>query len=279
MRSIAVIPRGFTPDAGRFAQIVHAVNVQVQKDFTPAWHIAASVGYFPRLQDAPPGSSFVLVAPDVKEQEGSHFSPCATDEPPFALVSYTNDETWSVLLSHEILEMLVDPGNQYFESGPDPDNQSRQAKFLVEICDPCMGHSYVNEEAPGIQVADFCLRAYYGLEAGSQMTHRKNIDAPFTVARGGYLTWQNAADEWRQSSARGGQTSKTTLNPDFVSKAIAACNFRGTLDRLQGKNNGASIKKSAVKPLPTQQVGGAQERNRATARFKALEDALQKMGV
>jgi len=279
MQSIAVVPRGFTPEGGRFAQIVHAVNLQVHKDFAPAWGIVASVGYFPRLEDAPVDSSFVIVARDVKGNGGGHFRPCNTEEPPFALVTYDDHEAWSVLLSHEILEMLVDPGCSYFEEGPDPENGTRKAKFLVEICDPCMGNTYINPEAPGIKVADFCLPAYYGKKAGNRFTYRDNIDVAYTVARGGYLSWQNADGVWRQANAIGGSTEFETIAPDFIADAIAACNFRGTLDRRYGNYGGGPIKAERRPTRIKGQASDANDRKSTARRIKALDEALSNLGV
>ncbi|MFB9246462.1 hypothetical protein [Massilia antarctica] len=279
MRSIAVIPRGFTPEGGRFAQIVHAVNLQVNKDFAPAWNIVASVGYFPRIEDAPADSSFVIVSREVKGNGGSHFRPCKTEEPPFALVTYDDHEAWSVLLSHEVLEMLVDPGCNYFVDGPDPENGSRKAKFLVEICDPCMGRTYINDEAPKISVADFCLPAYYGLKAGNRFTHRDTIHVAYTVARGGYLSWQNADGVWRQANAIGGSTVFESIGADVIADAIAACNFRGTLDRRHGNYGGAAVSGESRPATNRRQAGDVNEHKRNARRIKALDDALSSLRI
>lgn len=274
MRSIAVVPRGFKPDAGRFAQVVHAVNVQVNKDFTPAWEISASLGYFARIEDAPHNSSFVIVATDVKGNGGMHFAPGVPDEPPHAIVAYDDAEDWSVLLSHEVLEMLVDPSCRYMVAGPDPENSSRKAQFLVEVCDPCMQITYKNQEAPGIRVSDFCLPAYYGLKGGGRYTHRNSIDAAFTVARGGYLTWENASGDWRQLDATGGGTSTSTIDPKDIAGAVAAGNFRGTLDRRHGNYVGASFKEQSNGSMAEQDADERHDLRRRASRMAALRDAL-----
>ena len=68
-----------------------------------------------------------------------------------------NDDQVSITLSHELLEMLVDPaGDRVIQAADlDPYSGGQQVKYLVEVCDPVAAYSY---EIDGVAVSDFVLR-------------------------------------------------------------------------------------------------------------------------
>jgi hypothetical protein len=103
---------------GNLANPSAAIQKQVTNDFGPSWNVVATVDDFPSLEMMPPGYWPVVIRDDIEaDAVGVHLSDDA--ERVFALVTY-RPEDWMLTLSHEILEMLVDPFGVFFPTGPSP---------------------------------------------------------------------------------------------------------------------------------------------------------------
>lgn len=281
MRTIAVIPEGHGvgENFARFSQIVHAVQIQLIRDFNPAWHIDAAIAAYPSVTAASGCGYYVFVKRDAGGAAGMHFCSKKTDEAPHAIVQYSDDESWSKLLSHEVLEMLIDPSCILMHNGVDPQNPTGRADFLIEVCDPCMDNSYYIDEAGGIEVSDFCLPAYYGMERGSKFTFCDSIDAPLTVASGGYLTWKNSQGVWWQFNARAGPCEFQRVNPVDVAEAVNCGNLRGTLDRLQRVHEPSPLQEVARKTRGEAVLQHQQALEvKHAVRKDAINLALQRLG-
>jgi len=122
--------------------------------------------------------------------------------------AYVSDEAhWSVAVSHEVLEMLVDPTLSAFKAGS-IGNPPRRVNFLIEVCDPCQAVVY---SVDGVSVSDFVTPAYFdpGPAAGAQYSFRGAIERPHGVAPNGYLVWHDPeADQYFAYTSDGvnGQT-------------------------------------------------------------------------
>jgi hypothetical protein len=284
MRTVAVVPRGEGIDFAMLAQCTQAVQVQIIRHFTPSWHIQAAVGAFPSIDAAPASASYVFVTRDTNGNGGMHFEPMKPDEAPFAIVRYRNEEMLSILLSHEILEMLVDPSGKQLVPGPDPLDPTRSAQFLLEICDPCNDISYPVQEAGGRHVSDFCLPAFFGKTGGTTFTCRNAIDAAFTVASGGYLTWVDADKQWHQFDATTGPCRIVDIDPELAQHALASHNLRGVLDRRDGDYGGGGwLADQSEKRIAMRSTAIRKERQaidkRAVKRRTAIKAALKRLGI
>jgi hypothetical protein len=95
------------------AQAVAAVQIQVHRDFAQVWKIDANLGFVPTGQKAPTDSWWVVVLDysDLGGALGYHDLTSAglPMGKVFAATDKANGLSWTVTLSHEILEMLVDP--------------------------------------------------------------------------------------------------------------------------------------------------------------------------
>ena len=78
---------------------------------------------------------------------------------PYAIVltGATTYPTWSYAASHEIAEMLVDPGDDRYYAWPSGTRQ------LLEVCDPVEQYTYPLD---GVSVEDFTLPAAWSGGAG-----------------------------------------------------------------------------------------------------------------
>ena len=65
---------------------------------------------------------------------------------------------WTVTLSHEVLELILDPTVNIFVPGPDPQNASNIVLHTYEACDAVERISY---DIDGIVVSDFLTPSYF----------------------------------------------------------------------------------------------------------------------
>lgn len=107
---------------------------------------------------------------------------------PYGVV-YTRDpaEPWSVTLSHEVLELLLDPHCNRLAAGPHPDpSEERDVFHWYEACDAVQASTY---EIAGVEVSDFVLPGYFtpGEEPGMRLSYLGVPLRSFGVAPGGYV--------------------------------------------------------------------------------------------
>lgn len=98
---------------------------------------------------------------------------------------YQGPTSVSVTLSHELLEMVGDPGANRWA-----DNVVDGYGYAIELCDAVEGDSY---EIDGVHVSNFVLPSYF--DAMTPRTARfdflARLPGPFTMTRGGYLIRRN----------------------------------------------------------------------------------------
>src|SRR5260370_3703644 len=107
----------------------------------------------------------------------------------------------SVSLSHEVLEMLVNPTGDRTIPGQSPDPSQGRVDFAVEVCDPCEAESYpVN----GIAVSDFYTPNYFDPVVNSSVRYsfKGTITKPREVLIGGYLSWHDPVSDHLFSQSR-----------------------------------------------------------------------------
>jgi hypothetical protein len=90
-------------------------------------------------------------------------------------------ESLSVSASHELVEMLVDPGINLYSTGPDD-----KAVYAYESADPVEALSF---DVNGVQMSDFVYPSYFEVfrKAGStKFDYMGKVKRPFQILSGGY---------------------------------------------------------------------------------------------
>jgi hypothetical protein len=149
-----------------------AIQRQVHEHLAPVWKVDAAV----RLRDAPAEGDWICRLEDEVSGNpnlmGTHFirddgTPgCAVYVRPILAVG----EMVSKTLSHEVLEMLVDPWLSNVTFGA-PSVPNGLTLYLREICDPVSAYSY---EIDGVRVSDFTLPEFWrvpGAAKGQPLDH------------------------------------------------------------------------------------------------------------
>ena len=127
---------------------------------------------------------------------------------PFAEVKY-DPNSWdntTVTISHEMLEMLVDPYGNRFIQAPDIDPSALDrhlVSYLVEVGDPCETFSY---SIDGVSVSDFVTPEYYNNNAplNTEFDLLRKLRQPLQVSNGCYISFEDPQDNnWHQKDTHG----------------------------------------------------------------------------
>lgn len=183
---------GAVPPA-KLDQYAAALQRQVNNDFAPAWSVRADISVLDAGAVIPSGTLPLNIVNSLAGQAGVHTN--AQGRPSAEAV---NGDQLSITLSHELLELLVDPWGTCFKQAPDLDPYSggQQVKYLVEVCDPCAIFSY---DIDGVPVSDFVLPSFYDPNATGKVDFAGFLAGPLSVPRGCYISWLDPDDyRWHE---------------------------------------------------------------------------------
>jgi hypothetical protein len=170
-------------------RMIPSLQRQITEHFQPAWGLSAQIIF---CEHSAPKDAYQIVVYDrarSKDDEGYlgyHFSPEGYPIASiFALDDMNEDGTISDTLSHEILEMLVDPACNLYAHRPAWGARPGRGYFY-EVCDPVQALKY---EIDGILVTDFVYPEWYECiwkEGSRKFDYLGKVKKPFQVLRGGY---------------------------------------------------------------------------------------------
>jgi hypothetical protein len=105
----------------------------------------------------------------------------------FAKDDIADSGEYTTTLSHELLEMIADPGVNLYAIGKFREGgRSRSGLFGLEVCDPVESNYY---KIHGVRVSDWVRPEWFEQEhkkGQMKMDYLGVIDAPFMLAEGGY---------------------------------------------------------------------------------------------
>ena len=149
---------------------IRAVNRQVIEDFLPIWGcgrlarlLAAS--YSPGdegslMEESVQADSAIYLVNEGTLQDALGYHSMNTKEVPVGFV-YVNPGDWTITLSHEVLELIVDPSVNIFVPGQDPrypDDPDAWLWHAYEACDAVESTSYAID---GVEVSNFLTPQYF----------------------------------------------------------------------------------------------------------------------
>jgi hypothetical protein len=196
------------------ATMTAAIATQIQVDVAPAWDRApATVTFYNKASDVPAGAFGVAIVNTIDDEPqgvlGVHsgdWGLVATQ--PILANAQTLTGDWSVssTLSHEVLEIFIDPACNLWA-----DNGQGKA-YSLEVCDPVEAPTYT---VSGVSVSNFVTPSWFDplATAPAQFDKKGQVTAPFTMAAEGYVTyaqgnhvqqdWGTNYPGWRQTMKQG----------------------------------------------------------------------------
>lgn len=229
-------------------KVAAAVQKQVTRDFTPLWGIRANVNAFENLSDVPNDYHPVVLFGDPDELLGQleveignvttarmvqqfqsgrivgiHAN--AFTRQPFALIQAADD--WSVVVSHEVLEMLADPYGNRLIAARHPTDPDERVKYLIEICDPCQTVGYTVD---GWKMSDFYTPRYFDPVPNTAAFYSFTgaINHPLHILRGGYVSWIDPRDSGLYQLEGG--SDEPVLLADITTLARTSAPLRTVVD-------------------------------------------------
>lgn len=179
------------------ASLVPALQRQVTEHFEPAWGVGARIVF---VEKKMPRHSYQIQVHDVADEAGYlgyHFQdngyPVASI---FAKDDMADDGTISDTLSHEIMEMLIDPAVNLYAYRPAKGGRAERGYFY-EVCDPVQCHHYHIDR---VKVCDFVYPEWYEYiwpKKSRRFDHLGLVSEPFEILPGCYADIRDAKAGWR----------------------------------------------------------------------------------
>jgi hypothetical protein len=172
--------------------VVPALQTQVSEHFGPAWGVDAQLTFVARGQKPEPGSWWLAILDD-SDQAGELAYHETTDEglpcgKLFARTDLDNHLSWSVTISHELLEMLVDPDINLTTFVQDTAKTGKL--YSYEVCDPVADDQF-GYLIDTVRVSDFVLPCYFEPHtstADGKYDYCGHLSSPVpALLSGGYL--------------------------------------------------------------------------------------------
>lgn len=192
--NVALISESASLPFSELAPVAAALSTQMIRDFEPMWKRTATVTAYPAPSAVPVGHYPITVQDNIDQPGAAGYHTDANGQP-YALIQY--DSSWSVTVSHELLEMICDPwGNRMYPGVM----QGKRVQILEEMCDPCEAFTYTID---GVSVSDFVVPEFFSAAPRASKTYSflGNLSAPYEVANGGYISWIDpTTNHWMQET-------------------------------------------------------------------------------
>lgn len=178
--------------------VLPALQKQVSSDFFAYWQKDASITWLPKYEPLTPGWWQIVVVddPDMAGALGYH-QQSAVGTPlgkVFAKLDLESGSSWTVTLSHELLEMLGDPDINLCAQADDG------TIYAYEVGDPVEADS-LGYEVYGVLLSDFVTPKWFSPSTfGDRFDFRKHVSKEFQLAPGGYISILTAKG-WTQVNA------------------------------------------------------------------------------
>lgn len=189
--TIACFNRAKTPLGVDFDALIGALQEYVDDHFAPIWGTPAKLV---KSKGFLKGKWALVFLDNTSDASTEGFHDVTPEGLPLAKVFVQNTiklkERVSVCASHEIAEMLVDPGTNLYSTGP-----KKNRLYDYEVADPVEELWFpVN----GIPMVDFVYPEYFEVfhRPGSmRFDHMGQLRRPFQLAKGGYQSYWSSGKE------------------------------------------------------------------------------------
>lgn len=174
-----------------------AFQIQVSQHLQPHWLVDAELTAY-ITQDEIPADAWPVLIKEALAIDVYGYHSVDANKKPFAVLKYRDD--WTHTVSHELMEMLVDPYGDRVLSGEVFAENAGEEQILVEVADPSQNISF-GYDINGIRVSDFYFPAYfepYKIE-GKRYSYTGIITEPRTLADGGYISFKDRFGDWWQA--------------------------------------------------------------------------------
>lgn len=190
--------------------VIRAVNRQVLEDFAPVWGAAYSLRLHASqfdpakdigeiTQERVRGESVMYLIDEATLPGVLGYHTRNTINVPVGFVFVTDlddQDQWTTTLSHEVLELIIDPTVNVLVPGPDPRNEANTVLHTYEVCDAVERTGY---RLGGVRVSNFITQSWFtpGDELGTRNDFLGVGVKSFDSIRDSHLAFYDlAANRW-----------------------------------------------------------------------------------
>jgi hypothetical protein len=179
--------------------VLPALQHQVTADFRAYWDIDATLIFMDKTAGMVAGWWQIVILDDADQADALGYHELSSVGTPlgkiFARLDKQSGSSWTVTLSHELLEMLGDPDI-------DTVKQAADGKFYaLEVCDAVESDD-LGYKIEGVLVSDFVTPKWFNDEVGNdRYSFKQRIKKPLELAPGGYISVYDGANGWKQLTA------------------------------------------------------------------------------
>ena len=189
--NIAIVNASTVISDAQLIAAVAALQIQIDRDFAPVWKLDANLVAVPAHGTIPAGS-WVLYVLDTSDQAGAlGYHDITAEGNPVGKVFAKDDIkyslSWTVTLSHELMEMLADPWIQNCVFAQTTNTTG--VLYALEVADACEADT-LGYRINGVLVSDFVYPAWFeGFRKphSTRFDHSGALTAPLQLAKGGYI--------------------------------------------------------------------------------------------
>jgi hypothetical protein len=182
--------------------MTEAIAAQVRLDAAPLWDRApAAVIFYTDPAGVPQTSHGIAIVDTIKDQpqgvlgfhtedQGGKLWGVVAAKPELDNGGQATTGDWSVssVLSHEVLEMFIDPNCNLWA------NDQKGSAYSFEVCDPVEAPTY---DTGDVSVSNFVTPAWFDPLAAptAQFDKLGRLHAPFSILKGGYVVYESAGKQ------------------------------------------------------------------------------------
>lgn len=176
--------------------IVEAVQIQISRDFSPLWDLSAGLTFAPGDKQIPGDSWALAILDDSDQADALGYHDLTPGGLPIGKVFANSDieagSLVSVTVSHELLEMLVDPFCNLCA-------QAEDTLYAYEVCDAVEADA-LGYDINGIRVSDFVTPQWFSAQPSGPYDYCKRLSHAFELAQGGYISFMRLSGGWQQET-------------------------------------------------------------------------------
>ena len=178
-----------------------ALQRQVSEQFRAYWNVDCGLTFLEKGQALADGW-WQMVVMDEPDQPGAYgYHEMSAQGTPlgkvFAGLDVRMGTSWTVTLSHELLEMLADPWVNWCAQTPEG------KIYALEVCDPVEADE-AGYEIDGVLVSDFVTPAWFEPMGAERVDFGRRLSRGREIAAGGYASVLDPEKGWEQITT--GQT-------------------------------------------------------------------------
>ena len=180
--------------------VLPALQRQVSQDFAAYWDLDCTLQFLPQSGRLAAGWWQMVVMDDPDQAGALGYHEMSSQGTPlgkvFAGLDLRVGASWTVTLSHELLEMLADPWINWCAQSPEG------KMYALEVCDAVEADG-LGYEIDGVLVSDFVTPAWFEPTEADRVDLRRRVTKELELGVGGYISVFDPMKGWTQITAEG----------------------------------------------------------------------------